>query len=72
MPLRESGGTDLTRAALRSQYGMGNDDVVFLFLGRLSYHAKANPLPMYLTLERAARETGRRLHLILAAGTQTK
>jgi glycosyltransferase involved in cell wall biosynthesis len=52
----------LQRAAL----GIGASDIAFLFLGRLSYHAKAHPLPMYLALEQAALRTGKRVHLILA------
>lgn len=42
---------DEARAAL----GLEAGDIVVLFLGRLSFHAKANPAPMYLALERAAR-----------------
>jgi hypothetical protein len=37
---------------------------VFLFRGRLSYHAKANPTPMYQALQAAATASGRSLHLI--------
>lgn len=55
-----------TRAAQRAALGVGDDDVAILFMGRLSFHAKAHPYPMYLALERAARESGRRLHLIQA------
>lgn len=55
------------RRALRSGLGIGPDDLVVLFLGRLSYHAKAHPMPLYTALEAAARQApGRRLHLILA------
>ena len=43
--LRES-----ARAALQLQI----HEVVFLFSGRLSFHAKANPAPMYQALEQAA------------------
>ena len=43
---------DPARAAL----GLAPDEVVVLFLGRLSFHAKANPAPMYLALERAAQK----------------
>ena len=52
------------RGRWRQRLGIGTNDVVFLFVGRLSYHAKAHPLPMYLALEAAARRTGRRLHLV--------
>ena len=54
------------RARFRQRNGIADADVVFLFLGRLSYHAKANPLPMFLALERAAAQTRHRLFLVLA------
>ena len=41
------------RLASREQLGLSPDDIVVLFMGRLSFHAKAHPLPMYLALERA-------------------
>lgn len=60
-------GTD-RRAAARAGLGLGADDIAVLFVGRLSFHAKAHPLPMYLGLERAAqalaRAGGPKLHLI--------
>ncbi len=54
------------RAAERASLGIGEDDVAVLFVGRLSFHAKAHPIPMYQALERAARRTGKRMHLIQA------
>lgn len=54
------------RRRWREQLGIGSDDVVYLFVGRLSYHAKANPYPMYVALEHAAHASGKRLHLIQA------
>jgi glycosyltransferase involved in cell wall biosynthesis len=54
------------RAAQRTALGIGDDDIAVLFVGRLSFHAKAHPYPMYLALERAAQQTGKRLHLIQA------
>ena len=45
-PLQRSGG----RAAL----GLKPEEVAFLFAGRLSFHAKANPAPVYQALEAAA------------------
>ncbi|MBD2748770.1 glycosyltransferase family 4 protein [Microvirga sp. BT688] len=39
----------------RSSLAIEPGDFVVLFLGRLSFHAKANPTPMYLALERLAR-----------------
>jgi glycosyltransferase involved in cell wall biosynthesis len=54
------------RRTQRAALGIRADDVAFLFFGRLSYHAKAHPLPMFLALEAAAQRTTKRLHLILA------
>lgn len=54
------------RAAQRAALGIAEGDVAFLFVGRLSFHAKAHPFPMYLALERAAQQTGKRLHLVQA------
>lgn len=54
------------RAQLRQGLGIATDDVALLYLGRLSFHAKAHPLPMYVAAEAAARRTGRRVHLIQA------
>lgn len=49
----------------RQQLGIGDDDIAVLFLGRLSFHAKAHPLPMFLALEEVARRSKRLVHLIL-------
>lgn len=55
-----------TRRSWRSSLGIEDGDLAFLFFGRLSYHAKANPFPMYRALEAAAQATQQKLHLILA------
>lgn len=52
------------RAAARQQLGIEPDEVVFLYLGRLSHLDKANPIPMYLALERCS--PGNRIRLIEA------
>jgi alpha-maltose-1-phosphate synthase len=54
------------RTKLRDQLGIGPDDILVLFLGRLTSHAKANPLPMFQALQAAAQGAGRRVHLLLA------
>jgi alpha-maltose-1-phosphate synthase len=54
------------RAAQRASLGIAPEDIAILFMGRLSFHAKAHPYPMYLALERAAGLSGKRLHLIQA------
>jgi glycosyltransferase involved in cell wall biosynthesis len=50
----------IARAALR----IADDEVVALFLGRLSFHAKAHPHAMYLGLETAARQSGQKTVLL--------
>jgi len=55
------------RAMLRQRIGAAENDVVLLFFGRLIYHAKAHPVPMYLGLERAVRGLAAgagRVHLV--------
>lgn len=52
------------RAEARAMLGVDDATIVVLFLGRLSFHAKAHPLPQYLALEKAARATGRKLVLV--------
>jgi glycosyltransferase involved in cell wall biosynthesis len=58
-------GADATRRdAVRQHLGIDAGDIVFLFFGRLSFHAKAHPQQMFAALERSARN-GRRVHLLL-------
>jgi hypothetical protein len=45
---------------------VADDEVVILYLGRLSHHAKAHPFPMFRGAAEAARATGRAIHLLLA------
>jgi alpha-maltose-1-phosphate synthase len=59
--------TEEARRKSRSDLGISDDEIVFLFLGRLSFHAKAHPFPMYTALEAVARESGKRL-VILQCG----
>jgi starch synthase len=51
------------RAEQRELLGFDDDAVVILFLGRLSYYSKVRPLPLFLAAERAAVETGKKVHL---------
>jgi alpha-maltose-1-phosphate synthase len=53
------------RAKARGAVGADADTLVVLYAGRLSFHAKAHPLPMYLALEKTARALpGRRILLV--------
>ncbi len=54
------------RSLARRALGAGDDEVVILYVGRLSHHAKAHPFPMFKGLAEAARSTSRRVHLVLA------
>jgi glycosyltransferase involved in cell wall biosynthesis len=57
---------DKVRYEWRRKLKIGKNDVVFLFVGRLSFHAKAHPHPMYLAAEAAAKASGKKIHLIQA------
>ena len=59
-------GTKKSRRELRQRLKISRDELVVLFFGRLSYHAKAHPLPMYVALEAASRATGKKIVLIQA------
>lgn len=54
------------RVQARAALGVAEHDLVVLFVGRLSFHAKAHPLAMYQALQRAARELapGRKVVLV--------
>src|SRR5262249_29350189 len=54
------------RAAARGLVGATPDEVVVLCTGRIAFHAKAHPFPLYAGLAEAARRTGRPVHLVLA------
>jgi glycosyltransferase involved in cell wall biosynthesis len=58
------------RAAWRQRLQIGEQDIAVLFLGRLSFHAKAHPVPMYRGLQQALEQrplpSGAKLHLIQA------
>jgi len=56
--------TQAQREAAREQLGVDTDTLVVLFMGRLSFHAKAHPLAMYQALQRASQATGRRVLLV--------
>jgi glycosyltransferase involved in cell wall biosynthesis len=51
---------------LKAKLGIPTESIVFLFAGRLSFHAKAHPYPMLVALEQAAQQTGKDLTLIFS------
>lgn len=52
------------KSAARQHFGIGDDEVVALFVGRLSFHAKAHPHAMYAALETVAQQTGKKIALL--------
>lgn len=52
------------KAAARQALGVDESTMVVLFMGRLSFHAKAHPLAMYQALALAARDSGRQVVLV--------
>jgi len=56
--------SDADRVAARNQLGIAPDEIVALFVGRLSFHAKAHPLAMYQALQQASQNTGKKAVLI--------
>lgn len=52
------------KAAARQALGVASDTLVVLFMGRLSFHAKAHPLAMYQALEAVAQATGKQVVLV--------
>ena len=50
----------------RQKLGISADDIVVLFVGRLTFSAKGHPVPMYIALERAAQQTKTKIHLVQA------
>ncbi|MGV6839954.1 MAG: glycosyltransferase family 4 protein [Planktomarina sp.] len=57
--------TDAHRVETRKKFGIGDDDVAFMVLSRLSSQEKFDPIPMYRALSLAQKETGKNVHMIL-------
>jgi alpha-maltose-1-phosphate synthase len=55
------------RDGARLRLGISADEVVYMFLGRLSFHAKAHPYQMYTALEHVAASSGKAI-VILQCG----
>ena len=52
------------RVRARKALKIADDEIAVLFVGRLSFHAKAHPHAMYAALEEVARATGRKIALV--------
>ena len=53
------------RADQRRKLGLSDDDIVVLWVGRLSHAIKAHPLAMFQAVERAAALTGASVHFVM-------
>lgn len=53
------------RQRRRQEWGIGSNDMVALYMGRLSLSTKGHPVPMCMALERAAQATGASVCLLL-------
>jgi glycosyltransferase involved in cell wall biosynthesis len=54
------------RKTERAKYGIDEDELVVLYLGRLFYHAKAHPFPLYQGVVAAAAASKKKVRLIMA------
>lgn len=50
----------------RARHGLAADTFVVLYLGRLSFHTKAHPFPLYIAMDRLSRRVKRPVALIEA------
>ena len=57
--------TPAVRTAARDFLGLAPEEVTVLFAGRLTFHAKAHPLPMFVGLERARAAAGLPVALVI-------
>jgi D-inositol-3-phosphate glycosyltransferase len=57
------------RKAERAKLGIADDELVVLYLGRLFFHAKAHPFPLYHGVVAAANASGKKIRLIMAGWT---
>lgn len=60
--IKSAGGRDGARAAL----GIAEDEILVLWLGRLSFYEKARPTPMFQAVESAAKKSGKRIRFVMA------
>jgi len=58
--------SDDYKSLSRKKLGIDENDIVLLFLGRISFHAKAHHVPMYIALEEVAKKISKKqkIHLV--------
>ncbi len=55
----------------RKALKIADHEIVVLFLGRLSHHAKAHPFPMFRAVAQAAAASGKRIRLLMCGWTHS-
>jgi glycosyltransferase involved in cell wall biosynthesis len=53
------------RAAQRAALGLADDEILILFVGRLSFATKAHPLALWQAAERAAQHSKRKVRIVM-------
>lgn len=53
------------RAAQRAALQAADDEIILLFMGRLSFATKAHPAPLFMAAEQAARQTDKKIRLVM-------
>lgn len=53
------------RAQQRAALGISDDEVVILYVGRMSYATKAHPLPLFKAAQLAAQQSSRKVRLVM-------
>lgn len=54
------------RSSFRTELRVGDDEILVLWVGRLSFFEKAFPQPMMIAIEAAAKMSGKRVHFAMA------
>lgn len=57
--------TPAKRAAQRAALHAAADEIILLFMGRLSFATKAHPAPLFMAGEQAARQTSKKIRLVM-------
>ena len=56
---------DHDHQSIYNKYNIGSDDINIIFVGRISFHAKAHNIPMFLALEKISKRTKKNINFIM-------
>ncbi len=56
---------DHDHQSIYNKYNIGSDDINIIFVGRISFHAKAHNIPMFLALEKLSKRTKKNINFIM-------